>query len=191
MKDRIIEEILSSAKVKNLITEDQNLVSQIESCASNCIDSLRNGGKIIFCGNGGSFSDSQHLSAELTGRYMKDRDPLASIALGTNTSSMSAIGNDYGYEFSFSRELEALGNKNDYLIAITTSGNSQNIIEVLKKAKSLDIKSVVLTGKDGGKVAHDAECIIVPSESTARIQESHIMIGQIICGIIEDTMFPS
>jgi len=116
---------------------------------------------------------------------------LASIALGTNTSSMSAIGNDYGYEFSFSRELEALGNKNDYLIAITTSGNSQNIIEVLKKAKSLDIKSVVLTGKDGGKVAHDAECIIVPSESTARIQESHIMIGQIICGIIEDTMFPS
>ena len=191
MKDRIIQEVLDSAQVKKLISEDISLIKQIEDCSVNCINSLRKGGKIIFCGNGGSFSDSQHLSAELTGRYMKDRDPLASIALGTNTSSMSAIGNDYGYQYSFSRELEAIARDDDFLIAITTSGNSKNIIEVLDKAKSLSIRSVVLTGNDGGKVAKTAECIIVPSESTARIQESHIMIGQIICGIIEDTMFPS
>lgn len=190
MKERIIEEIIDSANVKKLISEDNILLTQIHECSIRCIESLRNGGKVLFCGNGGSFSDSQHLSAELTGRYMKDRDPLASLALGTNTSSMSAIGNDYGYEYSFSRELEAIGSDNDFLIAITTSGNSQNIIEVLNKAKEMGIKSIVMTGKDGGKVASISECIIVPSYSTARIQESHIMIGQIICGIIEDTIFP-
>ena len=191
MKQRIIDEVIESSEVKKKIAEDNKLLEQIENCSKLCIDSLKEGGKIIFCGNGGSFSDSQHLSAELTGRYMKDRDPLASIALGTNTSSMSAIGNDYGYEFSFSRELEAIGNEKDFLIAITTSGNSRNILEVIKKADSMGIRLVVLTGKDGGAASKLANCITVPSNSTARIQESHIMIGQIICGIIEDTFFPS
>ena len=163
MKQRIIDEVIESSEVKKKIAEDNKLLEQIENCSKLCIDSLKEGGKIIFCGNGGSFSDSQHLSAELTGRYMKDRDPLASIALGTNTSSMSAIGNDYGYEFSFSRELEAIGNEKDFLIAITTSGNSRNILEVIKKADSMGIRLVVLTGKDGGAASKLANCITVPS----------------------------
>lgn len=191
MKERIINEILESANIKRLIYEDNSIVKQIEKCAKNCIDALSKGGKIIFCGNGGSFSDSQHLSAELIGRFAKDRDPLASIALGTNTSSLSAIGNDLGYRYTFSRELEAIGNKKDFIIALSTSGNSNNIIELLNKAKSLKIKSLLLTGKKQSRASKLSESIFVPSLKTARIQECHIMIGQIVCGIIEDEIFPS
>tara|TARA_Y100000816_G_C26058540_1_gene555668 strand:- start:554 stop:1129 length:576 start_codon:yes stop_codon:yes gene_type:complete len=191
MKERIVNEILESANIKRLICEDNRIVKQIEECAKNCIDALSKGGKIIFCGNGGSFSDSQHLSAELIGRFAKDRDPLASIALGTNTSSLSAIGNDLGYKYTFSRELEAIGNKKDFIIALSTSGNSNNIIELLNKAKSLKIKSLLLTGKKQSRASKLSESIFVPSLKTARIQECHIMIGQIVCGIIEDEIFPS
>ena len=165
-----------------LDNESLNLISDI---SQSCIDSLEAGNKIIFCGNGGSFGDSQHLSAELTGKYAFDRQPLASVALGTNNSSISAIGNDYGYEFVFSRELEAIGKKGDVLIAISTSGKSINVIKAIEKSKEIGILSYALLGNDGGEIKNITTSLIIPSNVTARIQESHIMVGQIICGIIE------
>ncbi len=187
--ERIKKDIKESSEVKNLILNDEAIINLIDEIAKECITSLEKGGKIIFCGNGGSFSDAQHLSAEFTGKYAFDRDPLASIALGTNNSSLSAIGNDYGFENVFSRELEAIAKSEDILIGITTSGNSKNIINALETAKSLNIKTYIFTGRSGGKIQSNATCINVPSDITARIQECHIMIGQIICGIVEAEFF--
>lgn len=187
--ERIKKDIKESSEVKNLILNDEAIINLIDEIAKECITSLEKGGKVIFCGNGGSFSDAQHLSAEFTGKYAFDRDALASIALGTNNSSLSAIGNDYGFENVFSRELEAIAKSEDILIGITTSGNSKNIINALETAKSLNIKTYIFTGRSGGKIQSNATCINVPSDITARIQECHIMIGQIICGIVEAEFF--
>ena len=150
---------------------------------------MKSGGKIIFCGNGGSFADSQHLAAEFISKLRFDRSPLASIALGTNSSNMSAIGNDYGYDQVFKREILALGNLNDIFIPISTSGNSGNVIEAINSAKEKGIKTVAFTGGTGGKMANICECIIVPSPSTEKIQEVHIMLGHILCFLIEKNMF--
>ena len=187
--ERIKKDIKESSEVKNLILNDEAIINLIDEIAKECITSLEKGGKVIFCGNGGSFSDAQHLSAEFTGKYAFDRDPLASIALGTNNSSLSAIGNDYGFENVFSRELKAIAKSEDILIGITTSGNSKNIINALETAKSINIKTYIFTGRSGGKIQSNATCINVPSDITARIQECHIMIGQIICGIVEAEFF--
>lgn len=187
--ERIKKDIKESSEVKNLILNDEAIINLIDEIAKECIASLEKGGKVIFCGNGGSFSDAQHLSAEFTGKYAFDRDALASIALGTNNSSLSAIGNDYGFENVFSRELEAIAKSEDILIGITTSGNSKNIINALETAKSLNIKTYIFTGRSGGKIQSNTTCINVPSDITARIQECHIMIGQIICGIVEAEFF--
>ena len=187
--ERIKKDIKESSEVKNLILNDEAIINLIDEIAKECITSLEKGGKVIFCGNGGSFSDAQHLSAEFTGKYAFDRDALASIALGTNNSSLSAIGNDYGFENVFSRELEAIAKSEDILIGITTSGNSKNIINALETAKSINIKTYIFTGRSGGKIQSNATCINVPSDITARIQECHIMIGQIICGIVEAEFF--
>jgi len=187
--ERIKKDIKESSEVKNLILNDEAIINLIDEIAKECITSLEKGGKVIFCGNGGSFSDAQHLSAEFTGKYAFDRDALASIALGTNNSSLSAIGNDYGFENVFSRELEAIAKSEDILIGITTSGNSKNIINALETAKSLNIKTYIFTGRSGGKIQSNTTCINVPSDITARIQECHIMIGQIICGIVEAEFF--
>jgi len=185
----IREEIQDSIEVKQKILKDDNLVSQIETIAQDCLKSLKNGGKIILAGNGGSFADAQHISAEFTSRYMLDRDSLASICLGTNNSAISAIGNDYGYEKVFSRELSSLGNKGDIFIAISTSGNSQNVIDAVVMAKQKEIETFVLTGQSGGKLSELCECVKVPSQVTGRIQESHILIGHIICSIVEQKYF--
>lgn len=187
--ERIKKDIKESSGVKNLILNDISTINLINEIAEECISSIRKGGKVIFCGNGGSFSDAQHLSAEFTGKYAFDRDPLASIALGTNNSSLSAIGNDYGYENVFSRELEAVAKSEDILIGITTSGNSKNILKAVETAKSKHIKTYIFTGSSGGEIQSKATCINVPSDITARIQECHIMIGQIICGIVEAELF--
>ena len=144
-------------------------------------------GKIIFAGNGGSFADAQHLSAEFISKLKTDRHPLPAIALGTNSSSVTAVANDYGYEYVFSREFEAIGNENDLLIAISTSGNSKNIINLIEKAKSLGIDFFVLTGKDGGECARYKNIIRIQSEDTALIQEIHIIVGHIICTIAEQS----
>ena len=142
--EKIKKDIAESSAVKELMLKDASVVSLINEIAENCINSLSKGGKVIFCGNGGSFSDAQHLSAEFTGKYAFDRDPLASIVLGANSSSLSAIGNDYGFENIFSRELEAIAKPEDLLIGITTSGNSKNIIKAIETAASMKIKTYII-----------------------------------------------
>ncbi|MBT5492480.1 SIS domain-containing protein [bacterium] len=185
----IKQEIQDSINVKEKILNDKKILNQIEELANICLKSLKNGGKIILAGNGGSFADAQHISAEFTSRYMIDRDSLASICLGTNNSAISAIGNDYGYDKIFSRELSSIGNAEDVFIAISTSGNSENLMEAIKIANKKKIKTFVLTGGSGGKMKNLCQCINIPSIVTGRIQESHIMIGHIICGIVEKEYF--
>jgi len=185
----IKSEIEASIKAKQKLLEDVLLLGQILDISEACLGSLRAGGKIIFCGNGGSFADAQHLSAEFTSRFLFDRPALASIALGTNNSGLTAMGNDYGYENVFSRELEAVGKSEDILIGITTSGNSPNIIKGVAAAKEIGIKTFILTGESGGKLKGFADCLHIPSNDTARIQECHILVGHIICGFVEKAMF--
>ena len=150
---------------------------------------LENNGTIFWCGNGGSASDSQHISAELVGRFKKDRRALKSIALTTDTSILTSVGNDYGFEEIFSRQFEALGTSKDILVGISTSGNSENIIRAFKTAKGLGALTLALTGGDGGKARQISDhSLVVKSESTARIQEAHILIGHILCDIIEQRL---
>ena len=182
-------EIQASIDVKTSLLSNEALIQQVSSLANRCSDSLKAGGKIIFCGNGGSFADAQHLSAEFSSRFLFDRPGLASLALGTNSSAMTAIGNDYGYEEVFAREIEAIAEPRDLIIAITTSGNSANIIKALASAKRKKIPAVVLTGAGRGNLEPDIETINIPSSETARIQESHILIGHIICGLVESNIF--
>jgi D-sedoheptulose 7-phosphate isomerase len=189
MKALIKKEIQNSIDVKKEVLNNTNIIFQLETLVNDCISSLQNGGKIIFCGNGGSFADSQHLAAEFVSRLRFDRAPLASVALGTNSSNMSAIGNDYGYDQVFKREILALGNKNDIFIPISTSGNSLNVIEAIKSAKEKGIYTIAFTGGRGGVIKDLCDVIIVPSESTEKIQEVHIMFGHIICYLIEENFF--
>ncbi|RUM44615.1 MAG: D-sedoheptulose 7-phosphate isomerase [Hydrogenimonas sp.] len=150
-------------------------------------ETLEAGHKILLCGNGGSAADAQHIAAELTGRYKIERKGLPAIALTTDTSALTAIGNDYGYEHVFARQLEALAQKGDLLIAISTSGNSQNVLYALEKAKEIGCRTVGLSGKGGGKMSDLCDInIVVPSDDTARIQEMHIMIGHILCQLIDN-----
>lgn len=184
--NRIKESIEQSIEVKNMILSDEKLLQSIESAVDVIVESLRNGGKIHFCGNGGSAADAQHLAAELSGRFYLDRQPLNAEALHCNTSYMTAVSNDYGYDFVFSRLLTASGRKGDVLVGISTSGNSRNIIEAYKVCKEKDIKIISLTGSTGGLMKDFGGILInVPSTDTPRIQESHIMIGHIICELVE------
>jgi D-sedoheptulose 7-phosphate isomerase len=182
-------QLAESIAVKQLLLQDDKLVCQIEELAHLCVTSLRAGCKIIFAGNGGSFADAQHLSAEIVSRFKFDRAPLASLALGTNNSAISAIGNDYGYEQIFSRELEAVANAGDIFVGISTSGNSPNILAAVNKAAELGIQVVCFTGRTGGKLANMCECLQMPSDETARIQECHVTIGHVICGLVEHMYF--
>ena len=188
-KAEIRAQIVASIAVKQAVLGDENLIIQIEILAANCVQCLRSGGKIIFAGNGGSFADAQHLSAEFISRFMFDRAPLASIVLGANNSAISAIGNDYGYEQVFARELMGISKKGDVFIPISTSGNSPNILAAVKQAKQQGLVTVALTGAGSGKLASICECLSVPSNETARVQECHIMVGHIICGLVETAIF--
>lgn len=187
--DLIRSQISSSIDVKNRIINSNELLDKINILANYCTESLKNGNKIIFAGNGGSFADSQHLSAEFVCRFMFDRDPLPSIALGTNSSLVTAVGNDYSFNDIFSRELEVLSCEGDVFIPITTSGNSGNILKASKVAIEKKLKVMGLSGKDGGELANLIDMIIVPSDDTGRIQESHITIGHIVCEIVEKELF--
>lgn len=150
---------------------------------------LRDGGKLMFCGNGGSAADSQHLAAELTGRFIKDRRPLAAIALSTDTSALTCIANDYSFDEVFARQITGLGRRGDLLIAISTSGNSGNVIRAVEEANELGILTVGLLGRDGGRLlSMCSQSIVVASNVTARIQECHILIGHTLCGIIEEDL---
>lgn len=185
----IEKEIQAAIDVKTDLISNHQIIAQINTLANLITRALREGGKVIFAGNGGSFADAQHLSAEFTARFLIDREPLASVALGTNSSCMSAIANDFGYDQVFSRELAALAKKGDVFIPISTSGNSSNILEALNIAARIGAVSVGLTGKFGGMMASRCECIQVPSVDTARIQECHILIGHILCGLVESNYF--
>ena len=164
----------------------QELLPLIEDAAKLCIDSLKSKGRVLICGNGGSAADAQHIAAELSGRFKKERNALAGIALSVDTSALTAISNDYGFDRVFSRQVEAYGRQGDILIGISTSGNSKNIIEAIKKAKEIGLKVVTLSGKDGGNIKNLGDVnIVVPSQDTPRIQEMHIMVGHMVCALID------
>lgn len=183
--------IKDSITVKEKILSDSDFLERIEKAAHLCVNSLKNGGKIHFCGNGGSAADAQHLAAELSGRFYYDRAPLNAEALHVNTSYLTAVANDYSYDMIYARMLQASANKNDVLFAISTSGNSANILKAIEAARSKGMIVIGLTGETGGKMASLCDVLLnVPSTCTPRIQESHILIGHIICEIIESTIFP-
>ncbi|QZP17846.1 D-sedoheptulose 7-phosphate isomerase [Methylophilales bacterium] len=185
MYEKIIEEHFIEHKAT--LDSVAELGESIEKVAHLLIRCLKNNGTIFWCGNGGSASDSQHLAGELVGRFVGDRRPLKSIALTADSSVTTCIVNDYGYEHIFSRQVEGLGSKGDILIGISTSGNSQNILNALKVANRKHMTTICLLGKGGGKASSIAkQSIIVPSESTARVQEMHILIGHILCDLIEE-----
>lgn len=177
-----------SIKLKSTIL-NSSLINQIQQIGFELVKVLENEGKVFFAGNGGSFADSQHLTAEFISRFLIDRRALPAITLGTNSSNISAIANDYHYENVFSRELEALGSSKDMFIPITTSGNSKNIIKAVKTANQKSIRTVAFTGSSGGAIKEFCECIKVPSINVPRIQECHLLIGHILCQIAEDAIF--
>ena len=172
--------------LKTLDATKNSIGSALEVAANICIDSLKQGGKILIFGNGGSAADAQHIAAELVGRYKLERKGLSAIALSTDTSSLTAIANDYGYEHVFDRQIEALANPEDVAVGISTSGNSDNVINALKLAKDIGCKSIGLSGKSGGNMNKLCDVnLIIPAVDTARIQEMHILLGHIICHLIE------
>ncbi|MDD5679916.1 MAG: D-sedoheptulose 7-phosphate isomerase [Candidatus Omnitrophica bacterium] len=182
---KTIEQIINAsiAAKKRLIESELDNIEKTVRLIENCISS---GGKLLLFGNGGSAADSQHIAAEFVGRFRLERKALPALALTTNTSTLTALANDYGYDSSFKRQLEAFGDKGDVALAISTSGNAKNVIEAVKKAKEKGMKTVALTGKDGGALAKLCDIsIIVDSRETARIQESHILVGHIIAELIE------
>lgn len=186
--ENIIQE---SINVKELIVANKDLINRIKSAAQSCVESLQDGGKVHFCGNGGSAADAQHLAAELSGRFYYDRKPLNAEALHVNTSYLTAVANDYSFNMIYSRMIEASAKQGDVLVAISTSGNSENIVKAIETAKQKKMFVVGMTGETGGKMATLCDILInVPSSCTPRIQEAHIMIGHIICELIESTIFP-
>lgn len=183
--------IADSITTKQLALEDQELLAAIENAANACIEAFKNDKKVLFCGNGGSAADAQHIAAELSGRFYTDRPPLYSEALHVNSSYMTAVANDYSYDVVYSRMVEACGRKGDVLVGITTSGNSKNILAAMEMAKKQGMVTIGMTGKSGGKMNDCCDIMLrVPSTDTPRIQESHILIGHIICQLIEETIFP-
>ncbi len=179
-----------SAEIKLKITRDDELIRKILGVAEDIVKALKSGNKVLICGNGGSAADAQHIAAELLGKFYMERKALPAISLNTNVSVLTAVANDYSYEDVFSRQVEGLGNPGDILIGISTSGNSKNILKAFKTARTLNIKTVGMTGITGGKMKDLSDvCLTVPSDVTPRIQESHITIGHIICEIIEKEMF--
>ena len=188
MQDKIKRIIEKSQSVKTSLLSEKTL-ALIEKAAKRIIEALKHGGKVIVFGNGGSASDSQHMVAELVGRFKKERAAMPAIALTTNTSTITALSNDYGYDVSFKRQLEALGKKADIAIGISTSGMAKNVIATLLKAKEMGLATIGLTGTGGGALKDIADLsIVVNSHDTARIQEAHILIIHILCELIEDAL---
>lgn len=188
--DLIKDIIENSIHVKEKILEDEKIISKINDIAEIIINNLINGGKLILCGNGGSASDALHFAGEMVGRFQKERKSLPAIVLNADIATMTAIANDYNYNDIFSRQIDAYMNSSDVFIGITTSGDSKNIINAAIKAKEIGGICIALSGKNGGKIKNIVDhSIIVPSDITARIQESHILIIHILCQIIEEKMF--
>jgi D-sedoheptulose 7-phosphate isomerase len=186
----IDQQIETSFKLKKAILDDRGLTNLIRDVSEKCVEVYKNGHKTLIAGNGGSAADAQHIAGEFVSRFYFDRPGLASIALTTDSSILTAIGNDYGFEKLFSRQIEAHGIKGDMFIGISTSGNSKNVIEALIACKDKGVISVGLTGADGGAMAELCDyCIKVPSSETPRVQEAHILVGHIICSVVEEGLF--
>lgn len=190
MEQEIINIIKASVDVKSQILSDASLVSRIAEVTGMITKAFRDGKKVLFCGNGGSAADAQHLAAEFSGRFYSDRDPLPSEALHCNTSYLTAVANDYGYDVVYSRIVKGTGREGDVLVGLSTSGNSVNILKAMAQAREIGMICVGLTGATGGKMKESCDYLLnVPSTDTPRIQESHIMIGHIICQLVEEQLF--
>lgn len=187
MSDYIREQILGIANNFKALAA---MSGAVEQAAQMCLDTLKAGNKIMFCGNGGSAADSQHLAAELVGRYKMNRTAMNALALTVDTSILTAVGNDYGYETVFARQLEGLGRPGDLLVGLSTSGNSRNIVLAMELAQRMNVRTLALTGRSGGQMKTMADhCIAVPSDATNNIQEMHIAVGHLICELIEQGMY--
>ncbi|MBK9401903.1 MAG: D-sedoheptulose 7-phosphate isomerase [Bacteroidetes bacterium] len=182
--------IRASIDTKELVAKDQQLIDDIQKSVTMIVNALKTGNKILFCGNGGSAADAQHIAAELSGRFYTDRDPLYAEALHVNSSYMTAVANDYSFDVVYSRMIKGCGRKGDVLVGISTSGNSKNVILALEEARKLGMHTIGMTGAGGGKMQGTCDLMLmVPSKDTPRIQESHILIGHIICQLIEEELF--
>jgi D-sedoheptulose 7-phosphate isomerase len=186
----IIKRIQQSIELNTKILSDDLLISRIREASELIIDAYRSGNKTLFCGNGGSAADAQHLAAELSGKFYLDRPPIHAEACHVNSSFITAVSNDYGFDFAFARHIQAVGKKGDVLVAISTSGNSANIINAMHEAQLIGMCCIATTGESGGKMTDLADVLInVPSTDTPRIQEAHILIGHIICELVEFELF--
>lgn len=190
MQQQIKDILQGSIDVKAQILNNPTLLQTIEAVVEKITTAFKNGHKVLFCGNGGSAADAQHLAAEFSGRFYNDRDPLPSEALHCNTSYITAVANDYGYDVVYSRIVKGTGKKGDILIGLSTSGNSVNITNALQTAREIGMITVGFTGEGGGKMKNLCDYLVnVPSNDTPRIQESHITIGHIMCQLVEERMF--
>jgi len=191
MIDFIKSKIEDSIIIKNKLLKNEIILSTLEQIINDIITSYKAGGKVLWCGNGGSAADAQHLAAELSGRFYYDRPPLFSEALHVNTSYTTAVANDYSYDIIYSRLIEAMGKKNDVLIGLSTSGNSQNVVKAIEKANQLGLTTVAFTGETGGQLKNISKYLInIESTNTPRIQECHMILGHTICEIVEMKLFP-
>jgi D-sedoheptulose 7-phosphate isomerase len=187
---RVSRSIEASIAVKQKLLRDDSLIASVAAASSVVVDAMTRGNKVIVFGNGGSAADAQHIAAEFVGRFAFDRPALPALALSVNTSCMTAIGNDYGFDLVFSRQVEALGRKGDVAIGISTSGNSTNVLRGMAASRELGLHTIGLSGCDGGNLKREVDhCLCVPSTETPRIQECHILIGHIICELVEQTIF--
>ena len=190
MNKLIQNSLRESIAVKQAILADDIFLQKIELAAQMLVNTFQNGGKTLFCGNGGSAADAQHLAAELSGRFYTDRPPLYAEALHVNSSYVTAVANDYGYDAVFARMVQAAGRPGDVLVALSTSGNSPNLLKAIEMAKEKGMAVIGFTGLSGGKMASLCDVLLnVPSSDTPRIQESHILIGHIVCQYVEEVMF--
>lgn len=191
MKKSVVETIKEHNDVTGRLLSDEKCIESIAELSRMAVETYKNGKKILLCGNGGSAADAQHIAAELVGRFVMERRALGAVALTVNSSSLTAIANDYGYDNVFSRQLEALGESGDLLIGISTSGNSPNVVKAMLKAKEMGLKTAALTGNGGSvEIVNNADVsVCVPSKNTARIQEMHILIGHIVCEQVEKELF--
>ncbi|MBS1646814.1 MAG: D-sedoheptulose 7-phosphate isomerase [Bacteroidetes bacterium] len=191
MIETIKEKIQDSIRLKNALLNNHQVLDLVEKTAQEIIACYQQGGKVLWCGNGGSAADSQHLAAELSGRYYYDRPPLFSEALHVNTSYVTAVANDYSYDEIYARLVKAMGKKGDVLIGLSTSGNSANVIKALQVANDLGLITVGFTGETGGKMKNICKYLInIPSRDTPRIQECHMLLGHSICELVETHLFP-
>ena len=189
---RVQESIANSVEAKQGLLGDSSLISLVGRISEVCLKALRSGNKVLLFGNGGSAADTQHIATELVGRFAFERPALPAIALSADTSALTAVSNDYGFDHVFSRQIEALGREGDVALGLSTSGNSPNVLRAISSAKKMKLHTIALTGKSGGKLKLCADldyCVCVPSEATARVQECHMLIGHIICELVEEEMF--